>query len=248
MQVVQVGQEPLGDRLVGLAHERCGGLPAREEHEAAARPARPVAAQRVGLVGEHVEDPARGRHRVDAVPRHRSRLVRLDRHAEERAVRHPLQRGRRLPGHRGDERRREGGLHRDDHLPRRHAREAAFVEMVDDDVGALRAQCGDAAPGPGARTERVAQRGRKPAGAAQEVPGDERLAASPHEREQPQAAAGGELGQLRRGAVSGAGEDRLDRRWQRAEELRERPVVLEREDTRPHVGRRLARPGEDARR
>jgi hypothetical protein len=65
--------------------------------------------------------------------------------------------------------------------------------------------------------------------------------AAPDQGEEPDATAGGELGQLGRGAVGGAREDRLDGGRQRPEEVRERALVLEGEHTRPHVSLRFAR-------
>src|SRR4051794_36181602 len=62
VQPVQVGQEALDDHVIARAQQRRRGPGAGEEHQAPARTARP-GAQRVGLVGEHVEHAPRRRDR-----------------------------------------------------------------------------------------------------------------------------------------------------------------------------------------
>jgi hypothetical protein len=81
----------------------------------------------VSLVGEHVEDPTRGRHRIDAVPRHPALLAGLDRDAQERAVGHPLERGTGLGRQARDQGRGEGRLRGHDHLAGAH-RAAAVLD------------------------------------------------------------------------------------------------------------------------
>ena len=107
--------------------------------------------------------------------------------------------------------------------------------VVDEQLVAVGAQRAHAAAGAGAVAELAAQRGGQPAGAAAQVAGDQRALAAPDEREQADAAARRQLGRLRRGAAGRAGEDGVDGRRQRAEEVRERPVALEGEHARPHV-------------
>src|SRR6476620_2228354 len=51
VELVQVGEEAPGDVLVALAHQLGGGRAAREQHQAAARPALALPPQHVGLVG-----------------------------------------------------------------------------------------------------------------------------------------------------------------------------------------------------
>jgi hypothetical protein len=114
-------------------------------------------------------------------------------------------------------------LRGDDHMARAHV--AAVV--VHHQVDAIRPDGPHAAARAGALPELAAQRRRQLAGPTQQVAGDQRALAAPHEREQPDPTAGRELVQLGRGAVRGAREDLLRRGWERAEELTEGAVVLE---------------------
>ena len=218
---VQVGEEALDDRLVALAHQRGGGLRAGEQHQAAAGLSL-TGAQRVRLVGEHVEHPAGRGHRVHAVVGHRGRLVRLDRDAEEGAVSELRERARGPLGDGRYERRRERGLAatitsraRISSPPHTTTRSAPSGR-----IASTRASVGRVA-------ELATQRRGQLAGAAEQVAGDQRALAAPHEREQADAAAGRELVELGGRAVRGAGEDLVHGGRQRAEELAEGAVVLE---------------------
>jgi hypothetical protein len=113
--------------------------------------------------------------------------------------------------------------------------------VLDDELGAVGAHVGDAAAGADAVAQPARQGLGERAGAAEQMVGDQRPLAAPDEREEADAAAGRELVQLCGRPVRGAGEDRLDARRHRSEELGERAVVLEREHARAHVGGRLAR-------
>ena len=173
-------------------------------------------------------------------------LARLHRHAEEGAVGELLQRRGGLAGHRGDERRGERGLRRDDDVARADGVSVARVQVVDEQLVPVGAQRTHAAPRAGAVAELAAQRRGQPARAAAQVASDERALAAPDEREQADAAARRQLRRLRGGAMGRAGEDGVDGRRQRAEEVRERPVALEGEHARARR-RRLARAGRASR-
>jgi hypothetical protein len=116
-------------------------------------------------------------------------------------------------------------------------------QAVDEQLVPVGAQLAHAAAGAGAVAELAAQRCGQPARPPSQVASGERALASPHEREQADAAARRQLGRLRGGATRRAGEDGVDGRRQRTEEVGEGPVALECEHARPHVTRRLARGG-----
>ena len=198
-------------------------MSAGEQHQAAAGPARTALAQRVRLVGEHVEHPPRRRHRVDVVVGHRRRLVGLDGDAQERAVGQLGQRRGSLLRDRRHERRRVRRLRGDDHL----ACPDLLAAAAHDELLVVRADGVDTAARAGTVAELAAQRGRQLSGPAEHVARGQRALAAPHEREQPDPAARRELVQLGRGAMRRAREDVVHRRRQRAEELSERAVVLE---------------------
>jgi hypothetical protein len=240
IEVVQVAEEALRDRLVALPHQRRGGRAAGEQHQAAPGAAvRPVA-EHVGLVREHVERQAGGRHRVDVVVGHRAALARLDRDAQEGAVGELRERRAGLAGDGRDQRRGERRLRGDDGVAR--ADRLGFA-VLDDQGVAVGAQRAHTAAGAGALAELATQRGGQPARAAPEVARGQRALAAPHEREKADATARRQLRRLGRGATGGAGEDGLDGGRQRAEEVREAPIALEGEHTRARVARRVARSG-----
>ena len=220
---MQVREEALDDPFVGLLHQRRRAAGAREQHQGSARATPAAAAQRVRLVGEHVERaPGRG-HGVDVVVGHRRRFARLDRHAQERAVGQLRERVGGLLGHGCDERRCVRRLRGEDHLARAHL--AAVV--LHDQVGALGPEGVHAAAGAGAPAELATERRRQATGATDQVARDQRALAAPHEGEQPDPAPGRELVQLRGGAVRRAGEDLVHSRWKRTEEGTEAAVILE---------------------
>ena len=239
---MQVEQEAARDLLVGLAQQRGRLLPTGEQHQAAAGTPWAAGAKRMRLVGEHVEDPARCGHRVDVVVRHRRRLARLDRHAQERAVGDPLQRCGGLRGDGRDERSRERRLHRDDDLAGTRPRRDAVGQVLDEQRVAVLTQPRH----PGARAGAVAElashgRGQL-TGPADQVARDQGALAAPDEREQADATARGELVELRRRPMRRAREDALDGSRQRAEELPERALVLVSEHPRAGLLRPLPRP------
>ena len=223
-----------------------GRMAAREQHEAAARPPLAAVAQGVRLVGEHVEGAARASpSRTRRPTASRPRLARLDRHAQERAVGHAPERRRGVLGHGRDERRGERRLGGDDHVPGAHGAPGRARRTISSSPSGWSA----VTHSPCARAGRAgAERGGQLAGAAEQVAGDQRPLAAPHEREEADPAARRQLGELGGRAVRGAREDLLDRGRQRAEELAERAVVLEREHARADLGGRVAAAGRRSRR
>ena len=111
--------------------------------------------------------------------------------------------------------------------------------VLDHQLVALRDDPRDPAARPRAVAEALAELRGQPAGAAGEVAGDQRALAAPDEREEPEPATGRELVELGGGAVRGTGEDPLDRRRQRPEEVAEAAVVLEAERPPAQVGGRV---------